>query len=71
MQGTRSVDRCIKTLRKKLISDVIMTVRQVGYMMKMSQNVMRLDDKELSIGEHSDRKAVSVTQKGDDYVLLT
>lgn len=34
MQGTRSVDRCIKTLRKKLISDVILTVRQVGYMIK-------------------------------------
>ena len=32
MQGTRSVDRCIKTLRKKLQAECIVTIRQVGYM---------------------------------------
>ena len=32
MQGTRSVDRCIKTLRKKLHDECIVTIRQVGYM---------------------------------------
>ena len=34
LQSTRSVDRCIKTLRKKLDNQVIITVRQVGYMIE-------------------------------------
>lgn len=34
MQSIRSVDRCIKTLRKKLNSELIITIRQVGYMIQ-------------------------------------